>query len=42
MSSYLEEHFPHLIAPLTETWGNPEEFGPFMFNLIYDRRGGPC
>ena len=40
MSSYLEERFPHLIAPLTETWGKPEEFGPFMFDLIYDRRGG--
>lgn len=40
MSDYLEEHFPHLIAGLTENWGKPEAFKSFMASLIFDTRGG--
>lgn len=40
MSSYLEDHFPHLIPRLTENWGKPQEFGAVIFDLFYDSRGG--
>jgi hypothetical protein len=40
MTSYLEEHFPHVIPGLTENWGKPEALKAFLFSLIFDSRGG--
>jgi hypothetical protein len=40
MRGFLEEHYPHLLAGLTENWSRPEAFKAFMASLIFDSRGG--
>lgn len=40
MSSYLEDRFPHIVARMEKTWGNPCAFNEMFNDLIFDKRGG--
>jgi hypothetical protein len=40
MSSYLEDHFPHVIVRLERAWGNRCAFNEVFNDLIFDSRGG--
>ena len=40
MSSYLEDHFPHVITRVLEAWGDAKAFQDLHSDLIFDQRGG--